>query len=374
METMKTHAAVLYEPGQWWEIAELELDPPKEREVLIRFMAAGLCRSDEHIREAGGSHIRFPLVGGHEGAGVVEAVGESVTRVKPGDHVVTSYIPACGRCRYCSTGHQNLCDAGQYAGVGCMQDETFRYHKDGDDFGGFCALGTFSQRGVVSEYSCVRIDEDIPFEVAALVGCGVTTGWSSAVHAAEVQAGDTVVIFGIGGVGISAVQGARFAGATNVIAIDPNPFKLQMARDLGATFATTGVDEARERITDLTRGQMADEAIVTVGVLQPEITEDAVSLVGKAGKVVLISVGEPDVKTISLTGSPLVGWHKRIQGALAGGANPIYQMPTLLGLYRSGHLKVDEIITRRYTLEQVNDGYRDMLEGRNVRGVIIHES
>ena len=371
---MKTHAAVLYEPGQWWEITELELDPPKEREVLIRFMAAGLCHSDEHIREAGGSHIRFPLVGGHEGAGVVEAVGESVTRVKPGDHVVTSYIPACGRCRYCSTGHQNLCDAGQYAGVGCMQDETFRYHKDGDDFGGFCALGTFSQRGVVSEYSCVRIDEDIPFEVAALVGCGVTTGWSSAVHAAEVQAGDTVVIFGIGGVGISAVQGARFAGATNVIAIDPHPFKLQVAGELGATFTTTDVEEARERITELTRGQMADEALVTVGVLEPEITEDAVSLVGKAGKVVLISVGRPDVKTISLTGSPLVGWHKRIQGALAGGANPIYQMPTLLGLYRSGHLKVDEIITRRYTLEQVNDGYRDLLEGRNVRGVMIIES
>jgi alcohol dehydrogenase (nicotinoprotein) len=374
METMKTHAAVLYEPGQWWEITELELDPPKEREVLVRFMAAGLCHSDEHIREAGGSHIRFPLVGGHEGAGVVEAVGESVTRVKPGDHVVTSYIPACGRCRYCSTGHQNLCDAGQYAGVGCMQDETFRYHKDGEDFGGFCALGTFSQRGVVSEYSCVRIDEDIPFEVAALVGCGVTTGWSSAVHAAEVQAGDTVVIFGIGGVGISAVQGARFAGATNVIAIDPHPFKLQVASELGATFTTTDVEEARERITELTRGQMADEAIVTVGVLQPEVTENAVSLVGKAGKVVLISVGEPDVKTISLTGSPLVGWHKRIQGALAGGANPIYQMPTLLGLYRSGHLKVDEIITRRYTLDQVNDGYRDLLDGKNVRGVILIES
>jgi alcohol dehydrogenase (nicotinoprotein) len=206
------------------------------------------------------------------------------------------------------------------------------------------------------------------------VGCGVTTGWSSAVHAAEVQAGDTVVIFGIGGVGISAVQGARFAGATNVIAIDPHPFKLQVASELGATFTTTDVEEARERITELTRGQMADEAIVTVGVLQPEVTENAVSLVGKAGKVVLISVGEPDVKTISLTGSPLVGWHKRIQGALAGGANPIYQMPTLLGLYRSGHLKVDEIITRRYTLDQVNDGYRDLLDGKNVRGVILIES
>jgi NDMA-dependent alcohol dehydrogenase len=372
MARMRTRAAVLRRPGEDWEMTELELDPPKEREVLIRFAAAGLCHSDEHIRESGGSHIRFPLVGGHEGAGVVEAVGESVTRVTAGDHAVTSYIPACGRCRYCSTGHQNLCDAGRYAGVGCLQDETFRFHSDGEDFGGFCALGTFSDYAVVSEYSCVRIDDDIPFEVAALVGCGVTTGWCSSVRAAEVRAGDTAVILGIGGVGISAVQGARFAGAANVVAIDPNPFKLKIARELGATFTTTDIEEARAHITDQTRGQMADEAVVTVGVLEPEITAAAVSLVGKAGKVVITSVGRPDVKTISLTGSPLVGWHKRIQGALAGGANPIHEMPSLLDLYRTGHLKIDEIITRRYALEQVNDGYRDLLAGRNVRGVIVH--
>ncbi len=372
MASITTRAAILRRPGQPWQITELELDPPKEREVLIRYEAAGLCHSDEHIRAEGGSHIRFPLVGGHEGAGVVEAVGEFVTRVSVGDHVVTSYIPACGRCRYCSTGHQNLCDAGRWAGVGCLQDETFRFHAGGEDFGGFCALGTFSRRAVVSEYSCVRIDEDIPFEVACLVGCGVTTGWCSAVRAGEVKAGDTVVVFGVGGVGINAVQGARFAGATNVIAIDPNPFKRETALRLGATFATGEVEEARERIIELTRGQLADVAIITVGVLEPEITVDAVSLIGKAGRVVVISVSRPDVRTISLTGSPLVGWHKRIQGALAGGANPIFEMPNLLGLYRSGHLKLDEIITRRYSLEEVNDGYRDLLEGRNVRGVIVH--
>jgi alcohol dehydrogenase (nicotinoprotein) len=374
MASMTTRAAVLHKPGTDWEITELDLDEPKEYEVLIRFKAAGLCHSDEHIREEGGSHIRFPLVGGHEGAGIVEAVGSGVTRVSPGDHAVTSYIPACGRCRYCSTGHQNLCDRGLYAGVGCLQDETFRFHKGGEDFGGFCALGTFSDRAVVSEYSCVRIDEDIPFEVACLVGCGVTTGWCSAVRAGETRAGETVVIFGIGGVGINAVQGARFAGAANVIAIDPNPFKLEAAMRLGATFTTGDVEQAREHLIQRTRGQMADLAVVTVGVLEPEVTADAVSLIGKAGRVVLTSVSRADTKTINLTGSPMVGWHKRIQGSLAGGANPIYEMPNLLGLYRSGHLKIDEIITRRYSLEQVNDGYRDLLDGKNIRGVIIHES
>jgi alcohol dehydrogenase (nicotinoprotein) len=374
MAGMTTRAAVLHQPGTDWEITELDLDEPKPYEVLIRYKAAGLCHSDEHIREEGGSHIRMPLVGGHEGAGVVEAVGPGVSRVQPGDHVVTSYIPACGRCRYCSTGHQNLCDRGLYAGVGCLQDETFRFHRNGEDYGGFCALGTFSDHTVVSEYSCVRIDDDIPFEVAALVGCGVTTGWCSAVRAGETRAGETVVILGIGGVGINAVQGARYAGAANVIAIDPNPFKLEMASQLGATFTTSNIEEAREEIIALTRGQLADLAVVTVGVLEPEITADAVSLVGKAGRVVLTSVSRADVKTVSLTGSPLVGWHKRIQGSLAGGSNPIYEMPRLLDLYRSGDLKLDEIITRRYALEEVNDGYRDLLAGKNIRGVILHES
>jgi NDMA-dependent alcohol dehydrogenase len=353
MASMTTRAAVLHEPGNDWEITELDLDPPKEYEVLIRYKAAGLCHSDEHIRREGGSHIRFPLVGGHEGAGIVEEVGAGVTRVQPGDHVVTSYIPACGKCRYCSTGRQNLCDRGLYAGVGCLQDETFRFHRNGEDYGGFCALGTFSDHTVVSEYSCVKIDDDIPFEVACLVGCGVTTGWCSAVRAGETRAGETVVVMGVGGVGINAVQGARYAGAKNVFAIDPNPFKLETAKRLGATHTATNVDDAREQLIDLTRGQMAD-------------------LIGKAGRVVLTSVSRADEHSISLTGSPMVGWHKRIQGSLAGGSNPIFEMPTLLGLYKSGHLKLDEIITQRYSLEQVNDGYHDLLAGKNVRGVVIH--
>jgi S-(hydroxymethyl)glutathione dehydrogenase/alcohol dehydrogenase len=373
MASMTTRAAVLHKPGTPWEITELDLDPPKEYEVLIRYKAAGLCHSDEHIRADGGSHIRMPLVGGHEGAGIVEAVGPGVTRVQPGDHVVTSYIPACGKCRYCSTGHQNLCDRGLYAGVGCLQDETFRFHRDGEDYGGFCALGTFSDHTVVSEYSCLRIDDDIPFEVACLVGCGVTTGWCSAVRAGETRAGETVVVMGVGGVGINAVQGAAYAGAKHVIAIDPNPFKLATAGRLGATHGFASADEAREPLVDMTRGQMADLTVVTVGVLEPEITADAVSLIGKAGRVVLTSVSRADVKSISLTGSPMVGWHKRIQGSLAGGSNPIFEMPNLLGLYKSGHLKLDEIITQRYPLEHVNEGYQDLLAGKNIRGVVIHE-
>jgi S-(hydroxymethyl)glutathione dehydrogenase/alcohol dehydrogenase len=168
------------------------------------------------------------------------------------------------------------------------------------------------------------------------------------------------------------VQGAAYAGAKHVIAIDPNQFKLDAAKRLGATLTAHSADEAREQIIDLTYGQMADLAVITVGVLEPEITEDAVSLIGKAGRVVITSVSRADVRTVSLTGSPLVGWHKRIQGSLAGGANPIYEMSNLLNLYRSGHLKLDEIITKRYGLEQVNEGYHDLLAGKNIRGVVVH--
>ena len=178
---MKTRAAVLRKGGEPWEITELDLDEPKAGEVLVRYEAAGLCHSDEHIRATGTA--RLPLVGGHEGAGVVEKTGPSVTRVKEGDRVACSYIPVCGTCRYCSTGHQNLCDAGKNAAIGCLTDGTFRFHDGPEDLGGMCVVGSFSQYAVISEWSCVKIEDDIPFELAALVSCGVTTGFCSATKA-----------------------------------------------------------------------------------------------------------------------------------------------------------------------------------------------
>src|SRR5262245_46383879 len=214
--TMTTRAAICREPRTPWEITDVELDDPRANEVRIRFRAAGLCHSDDHIQK-GDAKMRMPVVGGHEGAGVVEAVGPGVTRVAVGDHVVCSFIPACGSCRYCSTGRQNLCDAGKNASTGQFADGTFRFHQNGEDFGGLCVLGTFSRHAVVSEFSCIPIPIDIPFESAALVACGVPTGWGSAVHAAGVRAGHTVVIYGSGGVGSNAVQGARLAGAKNVV-------------------------------------------------------------------------------------------------------------------------------------------------------------
>jgi alcohol dehydrogenase (nicotinoprotein) len=367
--SITTRAAVCRAGGQPWEITELELDEPKANEVRVKFHAAGLCHSDDHIQK-GDAPMRMPVVGGHEGAGVVDAVGEAVTRVAVGDHVTCSFIPACGTCRYCATGRQNLCDAGKNAGTGMFADGTFRFHKDGEDYGGLCVLGTFSQYAVVSEFSVIKIPAEIPFDVAALVACGVPTGWGSAVRAAGVRAGQTVVIYGSGGVGSNAVQGASLAGAKNVIVVDPVEFKREMAAVFGATHTFATAKEAHDFVVETTWGELADHAIITVGILSDQVIADAIRVIGKSGQVTVTAVGKG---MIDENPGIFIGYQRRIQGSIYGGCSPLVDVPLLIGLYQSGDLKLDELITRRYRLDEINEGYQDMLDGKNIRGVIIHE-
>jgi S-(hydroxymethyl)glutathione dehydrogenase/alcohol dehydrogenase len=370
---MKTKAAVLHEVGKDWEIVELDLDPPKTGEVLVRFVASGLCHSDEHLR-TGDIPVRYPIVGGHEGAGIVEETGPGVTRLKPGDHVVCSFLPVCGHCRFCSRGMTNLCDLGALLYENCLPDGTFRYHGGGEDFGQMCLLGTFSERSVVSEHSAVKIDDDLPMESAALVGCGVPTGWGTAVNAGNVRPGETVVIYGIGGVGINAVQGAAFAGAQHVIAVDPLANKREIAERLGATRAVAGAAAAQELVTEVTKGVGADKALITMGVVTDETIAAAFAAIRKGGTVVVTGLNGPTVKNINIPSFELTLFEKRIQGALFGGGNPFEEIPRMLELYRSGHLKLDELITSRYRLDDVNEAYQDLSDGKNIRGVILHDS
>jgi S-(hydroxymethyl)glutathione dehydrogenase/alcohol dehydrogenase len=369
---MKTRAAVLRDIGKDWEITELDLDPPKSGEVLVRFVAAGLCHSDDHLR-TGDIPVRYPIVGGHEGAGIVEETGGDVSRFKPGDHVVCSFLPVCGHCRFCAQGMSNLCDLGALLYDNSLTDGTFRFHGDGEDYGQMCLLGTFSQWAVLSEHSCVKIDDDLPLETAALVGCGVPTGWGTAVNAGGVRPGDTTVVYGVGGVGINAVQGAAFAGAQHVIAVDPVATKLEVAAGLGATHTATTAEEAQQIVTEVTRGVGADQALVTVGVVTEEVIAAAFAAIRKRGTVVVTGIAGPGKKTIQLPSFDLTVLEKRIQGALFGGGNPFEEIPRMLGLYRAGRLKLDELVTTRYRLEDVNQGYRDLLDGRNIRGLLIHD-
>jgi NDMA-dependent alcohol dehydrogenase len=369
---VKTKAAVVYQTGKPIEIEELTLDKPQAGEVLIRYTHAGLCHSDVHIAH-GDLEARLPMVLGHEGTGIIEEVGPGVTRVKPGDHVVCSFIPNCGTCRYCANGQQSICDMGATILEGYLPGERFPLTGSAGQYGAMCMLGTFSQYGVIHQNSCVKVDDDLPLEKAVLVSCGVPTGWGSAVNTAAVKAGQTVVVMGVGGIGINAVQGAALAGAKNVIAIDPLPNKREKAMELGATHAFESAKFAMETITNLTRGQMADSAILTPGLMTSEIVADGFNAVGKGGKVVLTGLNKLEETNIQLPGSVLTLYRKEILGSLFGDCNPTVDIPRILGLYQSGDLKLDEILTRTYTLEQVNEGYDDLLNGKNVRGVVIHD-
>ena len=368
---MKTKAAVLLEAGKPFEIMELELDGPGVGEVLIKYAAAGLCHSDLHLTD-GDLPPRYPIVGGHEGSGIIEDVGPGVTKVKPGDHVVCSFIPSCGSCRYCSTGRQNLCDMGATILEGCMSDGSFRFHGNGLDFGAMCMLGTFSERATISQHSVVKIDDWLPLKIAVLVGCGVPTGWGTSVYAGGVRAGDTTVIYGVGGLGINAVQGAVSAGAKYVVVVDPVALKRDTAMKFGATHAFADPVSAAEKVKEITWGQGADQALILVGTVDAEVVSAATAVIGKGGTVVITGLANPAKLTVQLSGCDLTLNEKTIKGTLFGSANPQYDIVRLLRLYDAGQLKLDELITTQYKLEEVNQGYQDLRDGKNIRGVIIH--
>lgn len=381
---MKSRAAILWGMNQEWKIEVMDVDPPKAGEVLVNWKAAGLCHSDEHMVTGDmvppaevwpmmGIENFYPILGGHEGAGVVAEVGSGVTSVAVGDHVSASFIPSCGRCRYCSTGRQNLCDSGiaTFAG-GMITDGTHRHHVNGTPITLMAKVGTFAEYTVVAEDSLIKVDSDYPLECVALVSCGVATGWGSAANRAAVVAGDTVVVVGIGGIGINAVQGAKMAGATRIIAIDPIEFKREKAMEFGATHTFASMEDAMVSVNELTWGQMADKVIMTPGVLYGDMMGLGISLAGKGGTIVVTAIAPISQTHAAVNLFEVAMWNKEIKGTIFGSLNPRADIPKLLGLYREGQLKLDELITKRYPLEEINEGYRAMRDGENIRGVIVY--
>jgi S-(hydroxymethyl)glutathione dehydrogenase/alcohol dehydrogenase len=382
---MKTRAAILWGVNQDWSVEEITLDPPKAGEVLVKLVGSGLCHSDEHMvtgdlvvppETAAELGIeQFPVIGGHEGAGEIVEVGPGVTSVQPGDHVVLAFIPACGRCPSCATGHQNLCDLGAYLLAGRqVTDFTSRHHtSSGQDLGLMCCIGTFGEYTVCSEASVVKIDGDIPLDKAALVGCGVTTGWGSATYAAEVKPGETVVVIGAGGIGMNAIQGAAMAGAGMVIAVDTNPRKHELAQQFGATHTAGNLEEAAALVMDLTQGRMAEKAIITIGVGDGNLIQDAMNIIGKGGRVVHTAVASVNDEDVKLSLNQLTLSEKQLVGSIFGSANPRHDIPRLLRMYQEGRLKLDELLTKTYPLDDINVGYQDMRDGNNIRGMVIYD-
>jgi NDMA-dependent alcohol dehydrogenase len=368
--TMKTKAALLLETPGPWHVEEVDLDGPRDHEVLVRLAASGLCHSDEHFATGDIGVAVLPFCGGHEGSGVIEAVGPGVRGLKVGDHIVTSFVPGCGRCRWCANGQQNLCNEGAKMLIGNQLDGTFRMHLEGRDVAQGGSISTFSEYSVMPEWSCIKIEDDVPLDVAALLACGVPTGWGSAVNAAAVRPGDVVLVIGVGGIGVNAVQGARHAGATRIIAVDPVQFKREFALKLGATDAYDNIDEAAELARELTNGQGADSAIICVGVITPEDISNAFYAIRKAGTVVVTASGSQQECSVRLSLLEMTMYQKRIQGAIYGMMSPSKDVPRLLDLWRQGQLHLEELITRTYPLDHISQGYADMYAGLNIRGLL----
>jgi S-(hydroxymethyl)glutathione dehydrogenase / alcohol dehydrogenase len=368
---MRTKGALLWDFHQPWSVEQIDIGDPRAGEVKVRLETAGLCHSDHHLVTGDIPAAGFPILGGHEGAGVVVETGPGVDDLAAGDHVVMSFIPSCGTCPPCRSGLRNLCDlgAGLLSGAS-VSDGTFRIQTGGTDVTAMSLLGTFAPYVVVHRSSVVPVDPAIPFEVACLVGCGVTTGYGSAVHTAEVRPGEDVAIVGVGGVGTAALQATALSGARRIFAVDPVEWKRDQARRFGATHTYPDLVSAAAGIAEATEGVMCRKVIVTVGRAEGADVDSWLALTAKAGTCVVTAMGDVLANDVTMNVASLTLLQKSLRGSIFGGANPQHDIPEVLALYRAGRLDLDGMVTREYPLEQINEGYRDMLEGRNIRGVI----
>jgi S-(hydroxymethyl)glutathione dehydrogenase/alcohol dehydrogenase len=370
---MKTKGALLWELNSPFKVDEIDLGDPVADEVQIRLHAAGMCHSDYHIT-TGATPIGLPALGGHEGAGVITKVGSNVTGLAEGDHVILAFIPACGECPPCLKGFRSLCDRGAVLlGGKAIADGTSRIHAGSHEVSPMNLLGTFAPYMTVHKDSVVKIDKDIPFETAAIMGCAVPTGFGSATNVAQVKPGETVIIVGVGGIGMSALQGAVISGAKQVIAIDPNEWKREQAVKFGATHVYPTMAEAIAPVIDVTHGLMADKVIIAVGEMKGEYIEEALILTAKTGTCVVTGMGAMTDVDVKLNLFLFTMLQKTLKGNIFGGGSSHIETPRLAALYKSGLLNIDDMITRTYKLEDINSGYQDMLDGNNIRGVIKYD-
>lgn len=346
-------------------VEDVELGAPKAGEVKVRMAAAGVCHSDLSVVNGTIPHP-LPIVLGHEGAGVVESVGDGVTNCKPGDHVIMSFVPNCGTCFHCVRNEAFLCRSTPRGGT--MLDGTMRFKQGDQGLASFCSLGNMSEYTVCPAISVVAVSKSVPLRVAALIGCGVTTGVGAAINTAEVKSGSTVAVFGCGGVGIATIQGARIAGASRIFAIDVAPDKLELAKRFGATDLVRA--DQSDSIIKQTQGIGVDYAFEAIG--KPAVVEAALKITRRGGTTVAVGVGKLS-ETISLNGLafPLSG--KKLCGCMFGSANPKYDFPRMLELYAAQKLDLEGMVTKTYTIDEARQAFDDLERGVNARGVIVFD-
>lgn len=358
-------AAVLYGYDEPLVIEEVELDPPRQGEILVRMAASGICHSDLHALQ--GIHPPpLPIILGHEGAGIVEEVGPGVTHVQPGDHVILTWLPYCGRCRFCAQGAPNRCENVAWYDA-TMEDGTCRFHI-GERRIHHYNTSSFAERSVVPAQTAIPVDPSLPLTELALMGCAVMTGVGAALNTAGIRPGQTAAVVGCGGVGLNVVQGCRIAGASRIIAVDVVPEKLELARELGATDAVdASASNATEAVRYLTGG--VDFAFEAIG--RPETIELALSLTGRGGHAILVGMAPPQAR-IPLDALTLTLEERAVRGCWYGSCVPLRDFPLLVGLYRSGELRLETMI-RPCRLEDVNDAFDRMRAGHGARSLIVYD-
>lgn len=365
---MRVKAAVLDKIGGPLSVREVDLQAPQSGEVLVKIAACGVCHSDWHLVTGETKHP-LPAVLGHEGAGVITQLGEGVETLKVGDHVALNWAPYCGECFYCQRGKVNLCEA--YVGpmwAGVMQDGTTRLSENGQPIYHYCGLACLAEYVVVPDVSCVVMPPGLPHEMAAVIGCAVTTGIGSVLNTAKVEAGSSVAIFGCGGVGLSTIMGAVLAGAKTIIAVDVHGSRLEAAKEFGATHTILASPNANDQIRNLTEGRGADYVFEAIG--NPNVQELCLDAARPGGEVIFSGLSAMGSST-NLPGAVLVRQEKTVKGSYYGSANPPLDFVEFAHLYRQNKLPLDRLISKRYSLDHVNEAYADMLSGATRRGVIV---
>ncbi len=376
---MRIRAAIFHGPNTPFSIETLDLAEPKEGEALVQIKATGVCHSDWHLMTGATKHP-VPCVPGHEGAGIVVAFGSSrggaagptsSSSLAVGDTVALSWAPSCGECFYCGIGRPALC--GAYAEpiwAGTMMDGTTRLSWNGKPVYHFSALACFAEYAVVPVQCCVPLPSDTPFAVAALIGCAVTTGVGAVVNTARIPGGASVVVYGVGGVGLSAIMGAKAVGAEAIIAVDAISSKLEMARSLGATQVVKSGANAVAEIVSLTGGRSADYAIECTGIAA--VQEQALEAIRPGGALILAGIA-PMGSGTNFPGAILTRQEKTVMGGYYGTADPEKDFPLYANWYRQGRLPLDRLISHRYRLDQINEAYADLIAGKNARGVVVFD-
>lgn len=365
-------AAIATAVGSPLEIVDIDVAAPKAGEIRIQMGASGVCHSDLSVVN-GVLPIALPAILGHEGAGTITQLGEGVDHLSVGDHVVVSWVPQCGTCYYCEHDQGELCEAGSMASMsGGLLDMTSRASRNGEPISVMAASGTFAEEAVIPAIGAVKIDPSIPLTAGALIGCGVLTGFGAAVNTASIRKGDTVVVIGCGGVGLNVIQGAKHSGAERIIAVDMVDGKLQTAKKFGATdLVNPSTDgDAVAKVMELSGGRGADVAFEVIG-LGPTI-EQALQMTRRGGQAVIVGVPSFDTMLTINPAMDLLVNEKQIRGCWYGGSNVHRDVPTLAGLYQSGSLMLDELMSAQISLDQVNQAMDNMGSGEIARSVIVY--